>query len=241
MVDEVHAYGWGYQKGKPGEKPQVGKYADLIANHQAFYVDESDGKNIYLTFDNGYEQGYTEAILDVLKKHEVPATFFVTGHYVREEPELIKRIVQDGHIVGNHSDSHPDFTKLTKEAIELELKEVERAVAQLTEQKDMYYVRPPRGTFNEQTMETLDNLGYIQVFWSLAFKDWETGAQKGWKYAYDQMMGQIHPGAIVLLHAVSADNATALERIIVDLKKAGYTFKSLDELMIRQMIPAEIL
>ena len=237
----VFAEGWGYQKGSNGNKPDVGRYANMLSGFNAYYVEYTNEKNIYLTFDNGYEQGYTNDILDVLAKHEVPATFFVTGHYVKEEPSLIKRIVSEGHIIGNHSDSHPDFTTLSTGEIKKEIQAVEKAVAHLTTQEEMYYVRPPRGTFNERTIRLLDELGYIQMFWSLAFKDWEIDAQKGWKFAYNQMMEQIHPGAIVLLHAVSADNAEALEHIIIDLKKAGYTFRSLDEFMIRQTIEKDIL
>lgn len=238
----VHAkgYGWGFKKNDNHEVPYVGKYRDILKEYGAYYVDESGEKNIYLTFDNGYEQGYTDEVLDVLKKENVPATFFVTGHYVSSQPDLIKRMVDEGHIVGNHSYHHPDFTIVTKDVMKRELESLEKAVADISDQKDMKYMRPPRGMFNEKTLQWSNELGYIHVFWSLAFIDWNTDAQRGWKFAYDQIKKQIHPGAIILLHAVSEDNAKALDNLITDLKKEGYTFKSLDDFVIKDKIPEGI-
>lgn len=238
--NHVEAFGWGYKKNDQHQLPDIGKYRDILHKHQAYYADESGDKVIYLTFDNGYEQGHTGDILDVLKKNGVPATFFVTGHYVEEEPELVKRMVDEGHIIGNHSYHHPDFTVISKQSMQEELESLEQAVAKVSDQKELKYLRPPRGTFNEQTLKWANELGYIHVFWSLAFKDWLTADQKGWQYAYDQIMDQIHPGAIVLLHTVSSDNADALERVINNLKKQGYSFKSLDDLLLKEMLPKEI-
>ncbi|MGM8213646.1 delta-lactam-biosynthetic de-N-acetylase [Virgibacillus sp. W0430] len=230
------SYGWGYKKNTEHKIPEIGKYEQLLNKHGAYYADTSGEKAVYLTFDNGYEQGYTESILNVLKKARVPATFFVTGHYVQEEPELVKRMVEEGHIIGNHSYHHPDFTEINKQAIKQELQALEAAVAEVSNQKMMKYLRPPRGTFSEQTLQWANELGYIHIFWSLAFKDWETNKQKGWNYAYDQLMDQIHPGAIILLHTVSSDNAAALEKMITDLRKEGYAFKSLDDLVLKEKL-----
>lgn len=237
-IVEAAGYGWGYQKKNNQEIPDVGKYKEIIEGHQAYYADFSEEKNIYLTFDNGYEQGYTEEILDTLKKLNVPATFFVTGHYVKDQPALIKRMVEDGHIIGNHSHSHPDFTTLSKEEIKKELDLVKDAVAKISDQKEMNFLRPPRGTFSEKTLAHAEELGYVHVFWSVAFHDWDTNKQKGWQYAYDQIIEQIHPGAIILLHTVSEDNAKALERVIVELKRQGYQFKSLNDLLVKNNIPS---
>lgn len=236
----VSAYGWGYKKNDQHQLPDIGKYGDILHKYGAYYADESGDRVIYLTFDNGYEQGHTEDILNVLKKEKIPATFFVTGHYVEEEPALVKRMVDDGHIIGNHSYHHPDFTTVSKQMMQKELESLEKAVAEVSDQKELKYLRPPRGTFNEQTLEWANELGYVHIFWSLAFKDWITDAQKGWRYAYDQIMEQIHPGAIVLLHTVSSDNAEALEQVIKDLKKEGYAFKSLDDLMLKDLLPQGI-
>lgn len=239
--DAADAYGWGYAKNKEHRIPEIGNYKEMLEKYGAYYVDGSGQKNVYLTFDNGYEQGYTGDILDVLKKESVPATFFVTGHYVEEEPELLNRMVNEGHIIGNHSYHHPDFSVMNKESIKKELEMLEAAVAEVTEQKEIKYLRPPRGIFNEHTLQWSNELGLIHVFWSLAFNDWNIDAQKGWKYAYDQIMEQIHPGAIVLLHSVSSDNAQALEKVIKDLKKQGYVFKSLDDLLLQSELPEGML
>jgi peptidoglycan-N-acetylmuramic acid deacetylase len=236
----ARGYGWGYKKNSNHEIPDVGKYREILRENGAYYVDESGEKTVYLTFDNGYEQGFTDEILDVLKSEKVPATFFVTGHYVNSATDLIERMVNEGHIIGNHSYHHPDFTTVNKEVMKRELETLEQAVSKVSKQKDIKYVRPPKGMFNQQTLEWANELGYIHVFWSLAIIDWNTNAQKGWQYAYNQVMNQIHPGAIILLHAVSEDNAEALERIIQDLKKEGYTFKSLDDFVLKDKISQPI-
>lgn len=238
---EASGYGWGYKKNNEHKVPDIGKYQEMLEKYGAYYADLSGEKVVYLTFDNGYEQGHTDEILDVLKKEKVPATFFVTGHYVETEPELVKRMVDEGHIIGNHSYHHPDFTIVSKESMIEELKSLEKAVTDITDQKEIKYMRPPRGMFNERTLQWANELGLIHIFWSLTFHDWNTSNQKGWQYAYNQIMEQIHPGAIILLHAVSSDNAEALEKVIQDLKKEGYEFKSLDYLLLKNTLPKGFL
>lgn len=238
---EASGYGWGYKKNADHQVPNIGRYQELLDEYGAYYADLSGDKHIYLTFDNGYEQGYTGDILDVLKKSQVPATFFVTGHYVETEPELVKRMAEEGHIIGNHSYHHPDFSILSKEAMQKELEDLEAAVSEITDQNEINYLRPPQGMFNEETLKWANDLGYTHIFWSLAFKDWETNNQKGWQYAYEQVMEQIHPGAIILLHTVSADNAEALEHVIKELKDQGYEFKSLDDLVMKNQVNHKLL
>ncbi|WP_099157607.1 delta-lactam-biosynthetic de-N-acetylase [Virgibacillus ndiopensis] len=234
------SYGWGYKKNTDHKVPDVGKYRAILEENGAYYADHSGDKVVYLTFDNGYEEGYTDDILDVLKQENVPATFFVTGHYVKSKPDLIERMVDEGHIIGNHSYHHPDMTILTKEEMRKELEELEDAVAAISDQEELKYMRPPKGVFNQQTLKWANDLGYIHIFWSLAFADWNTQNQKGWKYAFDQIMKQMHPGAIVLLHTVSSDNAESLSKLIKELKRQGYSFKSLDELVLKNMLPEAI-
>ncbi|MGG1289851.1 delta-lactam-biosynthetic de-N-acetylase [Bacillus smithii] len=222
---------WGFKKAQNGKPAEAGQeYDELLAKYGSYYKGPSNKKILYLTFDNGYENGYTAQILDVLKKEHVPATFFVTGHYLKTAPELVQRMVKEGHIVGNHSWSHPDLTQVSDEKLKLELKKVKEETAKLTKQKEMNYMRPPRGILSERTLALAKEEGYTHVLWSLAFVDWQTNNQKGWKYAYQNIMAQAHPGAILLLHTVSKDNAEALEKVIQDLKKEGYQFKSLDYL-----------
>lgn len=213
----------------------------MLDKYGGYYADESGDKVVYLTFDNGYEEGYTDDILDVLKEEDVPAAFFVTGHYVDSEPELVKRMVDEGHIVGNHSYTHPDLTTVTKDTMKKELESVQEQVAAISDQKQLTYMRPPKGAFNEQSMKWANELGYTHIFWSLAFVDWNTDAQKGGDYAFDQIMKQMHPGAIVLMHTVSSDNADALSKLIRELKEQGYQFKSLDDLVLKDTLPEGIL
>lgn len=239
-ADLIFAAGWGFKKSTNNNIPDIGSYENILKNNLVFYADKHTKKDIYLTFDNGYEAGYTKDILKVLKEENTPATFFVTGHYVEEEPEIIKQMDKDGHIIGNHSYHHPDFTSLNKSEIKQELDYVQEAVEEITGNDSMKYVRPPRGTFNEETLKWTEELGYVSVFWSLAFKDWERNKQKGEMYAYEQIMDQIHPGAIILLHTVSEDNAKALKKVIQQLKKDGYTFKSLDDLLWKELLSTDI-
>nr|WP_246026094.1 delta-lactam-biosynthetic de-N-acetylase [Peribacillus cavernae] len=235
-------HNWGFKKAKNGVPAEAGKmYDDMITEYGAIYKGDTTKKDIYLTFDNGYENGYTEKVLNVLKKQQVPAAFFVTGHYLNSAPDLVKRMVKEGHIVGNHSWHHPDMTRITADKIRQELEMVKEKTEQLTGQKTMNYLRPPRGVFSETTMAVSKEEGYLHIFWSLAFKDWEVDKQKGAQNSYNEVIKQIHPGAILLLHTVSKDNADALDSIITDLKKQGYTFKSLDDLMIQQQLPDPML
>ncbi|HLS61166.1 MAG TPA: delta-lactam-biosynthetic de-N-acetylase [Virgibacillus sp.] len=240
QIQASSGFGWGYKKNANHEVPEVGKYKALLEKYGAYYVDHSGEKNVYLTFDNGYEQGYTDNVLTVLEKQSVPATFFVTGHYVKSEPDLVKKMVDNGHMIGNHSYHHPDFTTISQRSMKEELESLEAAVADVSDQKELKFMRPPKGTFNEETLKWSNELGYTHVFWSLAFSDWNTDKQKGGQYAFDQVIKQIHPGAIILLHTVSEDNAEALEDIIVELKEQGYHFKSLDDLILQDQLPKGI-
>lgn len=222
---------WGFKKASNEQPAEAGKpLDDLLERHGSYYRGDTSKKEIYLTFDNGYENGYTGQILDVLKKENVPAAFFITGHYLNSAPDLVKRMAAEGHIIGNHSWHHPDMTRVSDEKFIKELEMVRAETEKLTGVKNMSYLRPPRGIFSERTLALAKKEGYTHVFWSLAFIDWKTDQQRGWQYAYDNIMRQIHPGSILLLHTVSKDNADALEKAIKDLKKRGYTFKSLDDL-----------
>lgn len=233
---------WGFNKGANEQPADAGKpLDDMLKRLGAYYKGDPTKKDIYLTFDNGYENGYTAKILDILKKEKAPAAFFITGHYIESAPELVKRMAAEGHIIGNHSWYHPDMTKISNEKIAKELEMVREGTEKLTGIKHMMYLRPPRGIFSERTIQVAKQHGYIHMFWSLAYKDWNPDEQKGWKYAYDNIMRQIHPGSILLLHSVSKDNADALEKVVQDLKKRGYTFKSLDDFMLDQVFDDQML
>ncbi len=231
------SYGYGFKKSGGESPPDVGFYGPLIEENGGYYMGDPNEKKIYLTFDNGYEEGYTEMILDVLKEKQVPATFFLTGHYVDSEPDLTKRMVEDGHIIGNHSDRHLDYTKSSDEEVKEDLKKLDEKVKQITSQNHVQFFRPAKGIFSERTLDLTNQLGYTNVFWTVALVDWNAGEKKGWEQAYRSVIDQIHPGAIVLLHAVSEDNAEALSHMIDDLRKRGYEFASLDELLWNDLVP----
>ncbi len=220
-------YGWGLKKNKnaPPEVPK--ETVEILEKYDAIYIDTAP-HTLYLTFDEGYENGYTAQILDVLKENNVPAAFFVTGPYLKKEETLIKRMVDEGHIVGNHTVNHPSMPEVqSTEKLEKELLELSENFEKMTGEK-MHFFRPPMGEYSERTLALTQDLGYTSVFWSFAYKDWETKAQKGTEYAYSQIMDGVHDGAILLLHAVSKDNADVLDRVIKDLKSQGYRFRSLE-------------
>lgn len=227
-----NSYHFGFKKSKNNNSASIAQegYMDILRKYDAIFLGDTSKKELYLTFDNGYENGYTAKILDVLKEKQVPATFFVTGHYVKTEPELIIRMTTEGHIIGNHSWSHPDMTTISAERIKEELNKVENEVFKLTGQLNMRYLRPPRGIFNEQSLAVSRELGYTNVFWSVAYVDWNAKSNKGSDYAYNKIVSQLHSGAVVLLHTVSKDNSEALASIIDEARKEGYEFKSLDQM-----------
>lgn len=229
------AFHFGFKKSKNGQLPSINEegFKDILERHGAIFLGDTKQKEIYLTFDNGYENGYTSKILDVLKDKKVPTIFFITGHYVKDQPELVQRMVSEGHLVGNHSWSHPDVTTISNEQLKNELLKVKTAVADITSQKEMTFVRAPRGIFNESMLAVSRAEGYTNVFWSAAYKDWDPATQKGSEYAYTQVMNQLHPGAVILLHSVSKDNTEAMGRIIDDARKQGYEFKSLTQMQSR--------
>lgn len=229
------AYHFGFKKSKNGSRPSIDEegFKPTVEKHGAIFLGDTTQKELYLTFDNGYENGYTARVLDVLKEKKVPAIFFVTGHYIKDQPELLRRMAAEGHLIGNHSWSHPDMTQISSDKIKDELEKVKADAAQITGRQTMIYLRPPRGIFNDRSLAVSKELGYTSVFWSVAYKDWDTRAQKGADYAYNQVMAQLHPGAVILLHTVSKDNADALGRIIDGARQQGYEFKSLDQLTVK--------
>ncbi len=218
--------GWGFRKSQPcpvfteQQKEETEKYG-------CFYM-SGEEKTLYLTFDEGYENGYTADILDVLKEKNVPAAFFVTGPYLRAEGKLIRRMLDEGHIVGNHSINHPSLPSLGADEIEKELYGLDLMLYE-GYGAHMKYLRPPRGEYSTAVLELTAEMGYTSVFWSVAYVDWETDSQKGADYALSMVLPQLHDGAVILLHAVSADNAAAMGAIIDKAREQGYIFKSLDE------------
>lgn len=223
-----HSYGVA-KNGKPHSiSVDNQKYFDSV-NKGAFCLDtKTQEKVLYLTFDCGWENGYTFDVLDTLKEKSVPAAFFCTLDHIDAEPELIRRMIDEGHIVGNHSANHPDFSKISREKMTAEIKECEDRLVNDFGYKPVFF-RYPEGAYSEDSLDLVYSLGYKTAFWSCAYADWDVNDTKGADYAFETVTARLHPGAVILLHSVSPDNAEALGRIIDHARAQGYEFRALTE------------
>lgn len=222
---------WGLSFQQAGEPPVANATADYLKKFNAWYAEDTKEKVLYLTFDAGYENGNTAKILDALKKHQAPAAFFLVGNYLKTNPELVKRMTKEGHIVGNHTFNHPDMSQIsTMEAFSKEIKDLETLYQKTTGQKMKKFYRPPQGKYSEKNLQMAKKLGYQTIFWSLAYVDWYESQQPSKEEAFKKLIPRIHPGAIVLLHSTSRTNAQILDELLTKWEELGYTFKSLDQL-----------
>lgn len=225
------AENWGLGFGKDGTAPTGTATAEELAEYDAYYIADTKEKTIYLTFDCGYENGNTEAILDALIKHNAPATFFVVGHYLESAPDLVKRMVQDGHSVGNHTYHHPDMTSISdKAAFQKEMDDVKTLFKEVTGEELAMYYRPPQGKYSLDNLRQAKELGYSTYFWSLAYVDWNVDAQPSHEEALGKLTSRVHPGAIVLLHTTSKTNGEIMDELLTAWEEMGYTFGGLEEL-----------
>lgn len=223
------AYGFGYSKNSNHEQPHIGKYLNEIKDTDSYYVGNKKDKIVYLTFDAGYDNGVLDGILNVLKEKDVKSTFFVTGDFLERNSDLLKRIVNENHIIGNHTYNHKNITKISKLELINEISMFENKYTEIIGSNPIKFFRPPEGEFNKESLMTVKELGYKTFFWSIAYVDWNTNKQKGMEYAYNSVMNNIHNGAIILMHTVSKDNLMALPKIIDDLRSNGYIIKNLNE------------
>ncbi len=222
---------WGLSFPQEGAPPVGNATAEELARYDACYLGDTGKKVIYLTFDCGYENGYTGQILDALNKHHAPAAFFVVGNMVESAPDLIRRMVDEGHIVGNHTFHHPDMSAISDQAaFSKELSQLEEVFRETTGQELPRYYRPPQGKYSEENLRQAQALGYKTVLWSLAYVDWYVDDQPTAEQAYAKLLPRIHDGAIVLLHSTSQTNAEILDELLSRWEDMGYTFASLDQL-----------
>lgn len=222
---------WGLGFGQEGSTPTGNVSSEELKKYDAYYVGDGSEKVIYLTFDAGYENGNTEAILDALKKHDVSATFFVVGHYLESAPELVKRMVKEGHTVGNHTYHHLDMSSISsKESFRKEMDDVAQLFEEITGTKLSMYYRPPQGKYSTENLKMAQEFGYHTFFWSLAYVDWYQDKQPTKEEAFNKLVGRIHPGAIVLLHSTSKTNAEILDELLTKWEELGYSFKTLADL-----------
>lgn len=222
---------WGLGFSEEGTPPTGNASTEELKQYNAYYVLPTEEKVIYLTFDAGYENGNTPKILDALKKHHVSATFFLVGNYLETSPDLVKRMVAEGHIVGNHTYHHPDMSAIsTKEAFTEELEKVEDLYKKITGEELQKFYRPPQGKYSESNLKMAQELGYKTFFWSLAYVDWYEDDQPTKEEAFDKLMSRIHPGAIVLLHSTSKTNGEILDELLTKWEEMGYQFASLNDI-----------
>ncbi len=227
----VETGSWGLSFRQEGAAPAGNASAAALARYDGVYLGNTQEKTIYLTFDAGYENGFTAKILDVLKKHQVPAAFFLVGSYIDRNPELVRRMAEEGHTVGNHTAHHYDMSKISDEAaFRKELELVEASYREATGQELPRYYRPPQGIYSEDNLRLAQKLGYKTVFWSLAYVDWNNDSQPTHEQAFSKLLGRMHNGAVLLLHSTSQTNAEILDELLTRLKDQGYTFSDLDNL-----------
>ncbi len=222
---------WYIVPNKEHISPEPNKNAiPILNNFSGYYLGDTEKKILYLTFDEGYENGYTSKILDILKNQNVPAAFFVVKPYIKTNKDLILRMINEGHLVCNHSSSHPSMAKVTDpEKFKKEFTDVEEEYKKITNTDMPKYFRPPMGKFSEYSMKLTNDLGYKSIFWSLAYKDFDVKNQPSKEMAKDKILSRIHNGSIILLHAVSKTNTEILEEIILELKSQGYEFRPLTD------------
>lgn len=222
---------WGLSFQKPGATPIGNASSEYLAQFGSAFCGSDDEKVIYLTFDSGYENGYTAKILDVLTEQEVPATFFLVGNYLETAPELVRRMVAEGHIVGNHTYHHPDMSQISDPAaFTEELTSLESLYKEVTGEEMQKFYRPPQGKFTESNLTQANELGYHTVFWSVAYVDWYNDNQPSHESALETLKARTHPGAVVLLHSTSKTNSEILDELITWWKSEGYTFGTLNDL-----------
>lgn len=220
---------WGLSFQSEGAPPVANALQEYLRNFDALYVGDANKKEIYITFDAGFENGNTERILDALKKHGVKATFFLVGNYFETQPKLVKRMAEEGHTIGNHTYSHPDMSKIGDiQSFQTELQKNEALYRDILGSEMPKLYRPPQGKFCEENLKMAQQLGYSTVFWSLAYVDWYTDDQPTPEQAFSKLLPRIHPGAVVLLHSTSSTNAEILDELLTKWEETGYTFGDLE-------------
>ncbi len=222
---------WGLSFRTEGAAPIGPANSAVLRRYNAAFLGDTSQKVLYLTFDAGYENGCTEKILDILEKHQVKAAFFLVGNYMQKNADLVRRMVAQGHIVGNHTMHHPDMSKISdKAAFQKELQELEQLYQDITGSQMPKYYRPPQGNYSQENLQLAQELGYQTVFWSLAYVDWNNDSQPTAEYAFSKLLPRTHNGAVVLLHSTSQTNAQILDQLLTTWKEQGYRFGTIEEL-----------
>ena len=228
----TNEYNWYFNPREDGKQPTAIQEANFFNKYDSYYVGDPNEKVIYLTFDSGYENGYTNTLLDVLKKHNAKAHFFVVETYIKDNPDIIKRMEKEGHLVCNHSKSHPSMASIHDfDKFKSEITSVEDAYKEVTNKEMPKYFRPPMGKFSEESLKYTKDLGYSSIFWSFAYVDWYNDKQPTHEFAKNKIYSRTHPGAIVLLHSNSKTNSEILDDVLTHWESEGYRLETLDYLI----------
>ena len=226
-------YSWWFRR-KENHEPSGSSEEFPLISYSSYYLDETateEDKVMYLTFDCGYENGFTPSILDTLKEKNVKATFFVAQHFVESHPEYVARMKEEGHMVGNHTVRHLSSPELTPEELMVELETVAATMERLTGYRMDPYFRPPMGRYSERALKVAQDMGYTSLFWSIAYYDYDRNDQPGKEYVVDHFDTYHHNGSIILMHNISESNAEALGDVIDLIRDAGYRFGEVWELL----------
>ena len=220
---------WGFRRGNNHEQAILDDESlKVLEKYNGIAMGNPENKYVYLTFDAGYEAGYTEQILKILKDNNITASFFITAHYFNTAQDLVKKMIQNGNIVGNHTVNHSCLPNLSDSEIKEEIMKLHNSVYEVTGY-EMTFFRPPKGEFSERTTQIVDSLGYTSVLWSNAYDDWDNTKQGRAEYGKKKVIENLHNGAVILLHSTSKDNCDMLDTLIKETKKMGFEFKSLNE------------
>ena len=226
---------WGLSFRTEGQPPVGSADSNRLKQYDAAYIGNTKEKVLYLTFDAGYENGCTGKILDTLKKHNIKAAFFLVGNYIEKNPDLVRRMVEEGHIVGNHTMHHPDMSKISDpDSFSKELKDLETLFTETTGKELPKFYRPPQGTYSEKNLKMASDLGYKTVFWSLAYVDWNNDNQPTADYAFGKLLPRTHNGAVVLLHSTSQTNAAIMDELLTRWEAEGYRFETIKKIFLNK-------
>lgn len=229
---------WWYHVPKPLHEEVPARINDdiknLIEKYDGIWQYPKEQKVVYLTMDEGYEfEDNSTRILDIARDKNVKIAFFVTGDFIRKKPDLVKRMFDEGHIVGNHTNKHLNGVKALQESDEKlinDIVSIESMYRDITGSDLMPFFRPPEGVYSERELKIVSDLGYRAVFWSFAYKDWETDNQPSREYAIDKIVGQLHNGSVLLIHAVSKTNVAILPELIDKIREKGFIIDTIDNI-----------
>ena len=236
-VQAAECHSWYCVRAKDHAQPRVDAALEFVEGYEGYYIDHryadpnASDKVVYLTFDVGYENGNVAKVLDALAAEEAAGAFFILGHVAEKNPELVRRMAAEGHLVCNHTYSHKNMTGKSAEELAAELRRMEDACRTSTGVEMARYFRPPEGKFDEKMLRQAKDLGYKTIFWSFAYADWDNGKQPDPVAAKRKILDNVHNGAVILLHPTSATNAAILGDVLREMRAQGYRFGTLDELV----------